>query len=279
MVEASIQIGVFQQSYDRRDWNYNDYFELIMISEGTGQRIVGDQVERFQPGDLVFLGRNLPHLWISDPIAIDPGSDRNVESIFVRFKLPFVEHSMIGLPEFINVRKAVDRSARGCEITGSTRNSIAALMMQLPYLDPFEQIINLLTILNHIGKSTDLRFLCSEQYPGFAQLASVKRVRVVQEYLMKNLQYPVNLSELAKLVGMQHAALCRLFRKETGCTITGFQNRLKMELATKMLLNENLKVEEVAYECGYNTISYFNRQFKKHTSHAPLEFRGLNRLK
>lgn len=274
MTEASIHVGVFQQSFDRRDWQYNDHYELIMISEGTGQRIVGDKVERFQPGDLVFLGRNLPHLWISDPVAIDPGSDRNVESIFVRFKLPFVEHSMMGLPEFANVRKAIDRSARGCEITGNTRNSIAALMMQLPYLDQFEQIINLFTILNLTGKSTDIRYLSSEKYPDSSQLASVKRIRLVQEYLMKNLQNSIVLRELAELTNMQEASLCRLFKKETGQTITNYLNCLRIELATKMLMNPNLKVEEIAFECGYNTISFFNRQFKKHTGMAPLGYRS-----
>lgn len=278
MDSTSIQVGVFQQSFDQRDWQYNDYFELVMISEGTGQLIVGDQVGRFQPGDLVFLGRNLPHVWISDAVTIDPGSDRCVESIFVRFKLPFVELSMMGLPEFAFIRRAIDQSVRGCEILGAARNTISSLMMQVPYLDNFDQVINLLSILNRIGKSDEIRFLSSEHYPHASQLASVKRVRLVQEYLMKNLQYPVNLIELARLVNMQHAALCRLFRKETGNTITGFQNHLKMELATKMLMNDNLKVEEVAFECGYNTISYFNRQFKKHTALTPLEYRKLNKL-
>jgi AraC-like DNA-binding protein len=273
MEKFTIHAGVFQQSFDKRDWHYHDYYELMMISEGTGQRIVGDQAERFQPGDLVFLGRNLPNLWISDPVAIDPGSDRCVESIFVRFKLPFVELAMMELPEFAFVRKAIDKSVRGCEIVGNTRNSIAALMMQVPYLDSFEQIINLLSILNLIGKSIDINYLSSEQYPYSLQMASVKRVRIVQEFLMKNLQTTVNLTELAQIASMQEASLCRLFKKETGHTITGYLNHLRIQLSAKMLMNQNLKVEEIAFECGFNTISYFNRQFKKATGLAPLAYR------
>jgi len=119
--------------------------------------------------------------------------------------------------------------------------------------------------------------LSSEQYPYALPLASVKRIRKVQEHLMKNLQHNVKLEELADLASMQHASLCRLFKKETGFTITEYQNHLRMELATKLVMNENLKIEEIAYECGFNTISFFNRQFKKSNGLAPLEYRRIKK--
>jgi AraC-like DNA-binding protein len=275
-VKPTIKSGVFQQSFDKREWHYHDSYELIMISEGTGQRIVGDQMSGFEPGDLLFMGRNLPHLWISDPVHIDPGSDRCVETIFVQFEDSLFNDQMIHLPEFAHVRAAIEKSSRGCSILGKTRDVISGLMMQVPYLDGFGQIINLLTILNEIGQSSAIHFLASEQYSNPVQITASKRVQTIRNHCIKNHQQPVNLNELANMVSMQPASLCRMFKQETGLTITEYQNRVRIDLASKMLMNGALKIEEIAYECGYNTISFFNRQFKKIHGISPNIYRKRN---
>lgn len=272
----SIQSGVFQQSFDQHEWHYHDSYELIMISEGTGQRIVGDKMENFKPGDLVFLGRRLPHLWISDPIKIDPGSDKCVESIFVQFEESFLDMKMIALREFESVRKAIERSARGVVILGKSRNQIAELMMQVPYLNGFEQILNTLSILDEIGRSEELSYLTSEKYPMTTKLHRSERVRTIRNYFMQNYQQQVDLALIAELVNMQPASLCRFFKSETGQTLTEYINRMRIDLASKMLMNKTLKVEAIAFECGFNTISYFNRQFKKITGTTPLIYQKNN---
>ena len=273
---SSIQSGVFQQSFDKREWHYHDSYELIMISEGTGQRIVGDTMEEFKPGDLVFLGRRLPHLWISDPIKIDPGSDKCVESIFVQFEESFLDMKMIALSEFELVRKAIERSARGIVILGKSRDRISELMMQVPYLNGFEQILNTLSILNEIGKTDEFIYLTSEKYPMAVKLHGSERIRVIRNYFMQNYQQQIDLNNIAQLVNMQPASLCRFFKGETGQTLTEYINRMRIDLASKMLMNKTLKIEEIAFECGFNTISYFNRQFKKITGTTPLLYQKNN---
>ncbi len=274
--KSSIQSGVFQQSFDKREWHYHDSYELIMISEGTGQRIVGDTMENFKPGDLVFLGKRLPHLWISDQIKIDPGSDKCVESIFIQFEESFMEMKMIALSEFESVRKAIEYSSRGIVILGQSRNKIAELMMQVPYLSGFDQILNTLSILNEIGQSKELCFLTSEKYPMAIKLHGSERVRKIRNYFMQNYQQQLDLQQIANLVNMQPASLCRFFKAETGQTLSEYINRMRIDLASKMLMNKTLKIEEIAFECGFNTISYFNRQFKKITGTPPLIYQKKN---
>ena len=64
--EESFFIGVFQDHIDQSVWHYHQEFELSFITEGTGKRIVGDSVEPFYPGDLIFIGPGIPHVWFSD---------------------------------------------------------------------------------------------------------------------------------------------------------------------------------------------------------------------
>jgi len=276
MANSSIKAGVFQHSYTQREWIYRNEYELLFISEGTGQRIVGDRIDSFKPGDLIFLGRMLPNIWVSDPIKVDPRSDRCVESIFIRFSHELLMGQLFSKPEFGSIRNAIHRSEQGCEIIGDARNKISELMMKVPYIGGFEQIVNLLNILNIIGSSNEINFLVSPQYPQTRQFRYSKRVQILQEYLMRNYQKPLQLEVLAQLLHMQSASLCRFFKRETNMTISEYLNRLRIDLASKMLMNEQLMVEEIAYDCGFNTISFFNRQFKKYTFYSPSEYRKVH---
>ncbi len=62
----SFYIGIFQDHIDKSHWHYHQEFELSFITEGSGKRIVGDSIEEFHPGDLIFIGPRIPHVWLSE---------------------------------------------------------------------------------------------------------------------------------------------------------------------------------------------------------------------
>ena len=80
---ASFSIGIFQDNLDKSSWHFHDNYEISFITEGTGKRIVADSIEEFQPGDLVFIGRSLPHAWIVDKEQFTPNM-RKLEMVFLQ---------------------------------------------------------------------------------------------------------------------------------------------------------------------------------------------------
>jgi len=93
------------------------------------------------------------------------------------------------------------------------------------------------------------------------------------KYLNKNFDKDISLSEAAKLAGMTEVALSRFFKQRTGKTFVDTLNEIRLGHASRMLIETTQSIAEVAYHCGFNNISNFNRIFKKKKDCTPKDFR------
>lgn len=270
--EDSFYIGIFQDNWEKSHWHYHNHYEISFITEGSGKRIVADSIEEFQPGDLVFLGKNLPHVWIVDKEQ-KLLTERTLEMVFLQFNSEVLSQPMLSLTEFSNVQKAVVLSECGLQITGQTLNEVSELMLQLPYLKGFDRMITFLKILDIIGRSDSLIKLASKSFLKSRFTTGNKRIETIHEYLMNNYRDEVDLARLSELVNMAEGSLCRFFKQNMGVTIFECLNKIKVDFACKLLMDKDLSVFEVCLDSGFNNLSHFNKQFRKYTGVAPLEYR------
>ena len=270
--DESFYIGIFQDTLEKSTWHYHDNYEISFITEGSGKRIVADSIEEFQPGDLVFIGRNLPHVWIADKDTLTPSS-RTLEMVFLQFTDKIIDSQLMNLPEFKNIVKALASSQRGIHIFGQTLNEVSELMLQMPYMKSFDRMLHFFKILDIIGRSDSLIHLASKEYLKSRFTTGNKRIALIHDYLMKNYQGDVNLSSLASQVNMAEGSLCRFFKMNMGLTIFEYLNKIKVEFACNLLMDGDLSITEVCFDSGFNNLSHFNKQFKKTTGATPSEYR------
>jgi AraC-like DNA-binding protein len=270
---ASFSIGIFQDNLDKCSWHYHDYYEISFITEGFGKRIVADSIEEFQPGDLVFIGRNLPHVWIANKETIPPGI-RSLEMVFLKFPPEALKPEFFALPELKHVANALKLSERGIRIIGDTLNQVSNIMLQLPYLDNFERFLQFFRLMDIIGQSKDLVPLASVNYKNMHFDTKNKRIVAIHEYLMKNYREEIDLENIASLVNMAEGSVCRFFKSHVGITIFEYLNKIKIDFACKLLMDRNLSILDVAIDSGFNNISHFNKQFKRITGFFPTEYRN-----
>ncbi len=268
----SFFIGIFQDNLEKSTWHYHNNFEISFITEGSGKRIVGDSIEEFQPGDLVFIGRNLPHVWIADKESRIP-TNRTLEMVFLQFTLNVLSPQLLILPEFCHVKRALDLSERGIQIIGDTLNEVSEIMLQLPYLKGFERMLHFFMMMDIIGESETNVPLASKEYLTSRFTTGNKRIEVIHNYLMNNYREDVNLKNLAALVNMAEGSLCRFFKMNMGITLFEYLNKIKTDFACKLLMNKDLGILDVCLDSGFNNISHFNKQFKKITGVPPSEYR------
>lgn len=133
-------------------------------------------------------------------------------------------------------------------------------------------------IMDFIGKSDSFQFLASESYVKSKFETASARVKGIHEYLMLNYREEINLEEIAEIVHMAPASACRFFKSNTGLTIFEYLNKIKIDYACKLLLNTDLNVVDISYDCGFNNLSHFNKQFRKFIGKTPTDFRRIRQL-
>ena len=277
--DQSFSIGIFQDNLEKSSWHYHNNYEISFITEGSGKRIVADSIEEFQPGDLVFIGRNLPHVWIADK-EILTSSARTLEMVFLQFTDKILGSQMLALPEFKHVAKALSLSERGIHIVDQTLNVVSELMLQMPYLKDFERMMHFFKMMDIIGRSESHLHLASKEYLKTRFTTGNKRIATIHEYLMKNYKEEVDLKKLAAMVNMAEGSLCRFFKMNMGMTVFEYLNQIKIEFACQLLMDKDLSILEVCFDCGFNNLSHFNKQFKKKTGVPPSEYRKrFNRMR
>ena len=269
---SSFFIGIFQDNLEKSTWHYHNKYEISFITEGSGKRIVADSIEEFHPGDLIFIGKKLPHVWIADSDTSTP-SGRTLETVFLQFSDDVLPGELLALPEFEHVNRALKLAERGMRIVGDTLNEVSRIMLQLPYMKHFERVLSFYNIMDIIGKSESVQLLTSEEYLKKRFSTGSKRIGLIHEYLMNHYKEEVDLEALAELVSLAKGSLCRLFKAETGTTIFEYLNKIKIDYACNLLMDEDHSVFDVSFDSGFNNLSHFNKQFKKQTGLTPSEYR------
>ncbi len=94
-----------------------------------------------------------------------------------------------------------------------------------------------------------------------------------KEYIQKNQAEDLSLGQVASAVHTSTFYFCKLFKKATGLNFTEYVSRVRIEKAKNLLLNPNLRISEIAYEVGFQSLTHFNRVFKKIIGESPTEYR------
>lgn len=112
-----------------------------------------------------------------------------------------------------------------------------------------------------------------KSYPASARTTKHEKVDQIAQYITKNFTKAISLSLLEKECYVSKYYLCRIFKEITGLTIVEYTNLIRIQNAQKLLEKTNDKITEIAHKCGYENITYFQRVFKNHLLHTPLNYR------
>jgi len=169
--------------------------------------------------------------------------------------------------------RAVDQARRrGVDIgTGSVR----AAYFETPVVPPakLESIAELLAIFaEHLAMQSN-RIMMQATHLESPVIARAK------QFILDNHAENLSLRLVSRAVNTSPFYFCKLFRKCTTVSFTEFVSRTRVEKAKHLLLNRNLRVSEIAFAVGFQSLTHFARMFRKTVGHSPSEFRGKNSIR
>jgi AraC-like DNA-binding protein len=254
-------------------WHYHPEYELVLITNGNGIRLIGDHIERFTENDLVFLGSYLPHEWRCDEQYYNSSGKFIGECLVIQFLHNSFGKEFFELPENHGIRNFFSMASQGAKIHGETKNNIILLIKRMLGMDEVERIYTLFSIFN-ILSSTDEYVLLSS--PAFLEPFSTSEndsLKKVIQYIHQNFQRDIKVDELLDISSMSNTTFFTAFKKMYRMTFKKYLLSIRIGFACRLLADESLNISQIAYESGFENLSNFNRHFKAYKGRTPREYK------
>ena len=247
-------------------WHFHPEYELVYIEGASATRHVGNHITSFNGSDLVLIGSNIPHL------NFDYGVTTEYRKEVLHIKPSFKETVISQFPELSSINRLMELSTYGLAFSGPTKKKVGALMKQLHLLEPFELFMKTMHILKILSNTSDFELLHKKPFINTYSKKEQARIRKIHALIDDQYKGKINVADVAASCNLSKPAFCRYFKKATGSTFIGFLNQYRISQSKRLLL-AGKNVGEACYECGFESLSYFNRTFKKVTGENPSEFK------
>ncbi len=266
---SSFRILVNPKLHDFYYWHFHPEFELTYIEGVDGTRHIGNHKANYYDGDLAFIGSYIPHL------NFDYGVKGLYSKIVLQIDKDFLSISNLSssTPELKKIHKLIEDSKFGIVFNNDLKKEIGPLMKKISEKSGFQLFLEVLHILEQLSKPKSYILLHKQPYQNNYYEKQQEKVRKVITFIESNYQNKITVADLAQLTNYSEAAFCRYFKKMTKLSFTTFLNNYRIDIA-KQLLMEGNNVTESAFSSGYESVSYFNRVFKKMVGLNPKDFKN-----
>ena len=242
-----------------------------MITRGTGTACLNTRTMHIEPGDILFINAGIVHSF--------RGDEKNPLAFYA---LDFGRELISSYGNDDIQQKYISRQANGELIF---RDHFKKDDVMWPYIEePLEEIRTLcskeMAKNELLIKSNLLRiwhYLCLDAEATSIPLKKkdderVRLIKQILQYIQENYEKNLTLCGLAAYFHMSEGQFCRFFKSQIGMTAIEYLNYYRIGVACDMLKEGILPISEIATECGYNNISYFNRTFRRYMHCTPGEY-------
>lgn len=253
-------------------WHYHPEVEICYVKQGSGKRIIGSSIENFEAGDLVLVGSNVPHSWITDEQFNNSSND--IEVFVVQFSLDVFQRFM-GMPEFHRVEQLLSESTKGLYFKRAEKYRLVELLLRLPPSSGMSKFLRLLELLEAFCDHNETVPLNPGGYTLLHKKHQEERILKVCHYIHEKFKEEIRISDLATLVAMNNASFCRFFKRTLGKTVVEYINEIRIDHVCNQIRNTKDPIYRIAYDTGFSSIAHFNKQFKRIMDLTPTEYRDI----
>lgn len=253
-------------------WHYHSEVELIYFHKGGGTQFVGDHIKRFQAGDIILVGSNLPHFWRYDDVYFSGEEEAPVHATVIHFSENFWGDPFLQLPETKAIRILLDKARRGILVNAREEARIAELVEKIRASEGIARIVALIECLSAFAATEHPYLLSSIGFqPDYSELEN-DRINAIYDYTLRHFSRKIYLGDVAAVAGLAPNSFCRYFKSRTGKTYTQFVTEIRVGHACRLLINNRISIKQLCYESGFNNFTCFHKNFKMITGKSPQHY-------
>ncbi len=249
-------------------WHHHPEFELTLTLNSRGQRFIGDHIGEYGDGDLVLIGPNLPHTWVSRS-KLDEA--RPHHALVMWFRPEWAAPLIGGLKELEPVGEMLSRASAGLQFSPTAAATARPAIETLFARRGEDRLLALLTVLALLARDREASPLAT--VVTHEDSADRTRIDRVLDHIHVNYADGISIDALADIAALSPSGLHRLFRRHTRQAVSDYVTRLRIGEACALLSGTSRPIAHVASDVGYNTLANFNRQFRALKGMTPREYR------
>jgi len=261
---------LFSRKKDKFDFplHFHEEYELNLILNAKGaRRIIGDHIDTIDDFELVFVGANLYHGWFTHECR-----SKIIQEVTIQFNNEILNAQFLSKNQSNYLKKLFEDSKKGVLFPVETVSAIKDMILILKDSQGFNSVLNFMQIFHQLSLSP-YKTLCNEGFQETSPNANSRRIKQIFDYMNKNFRNDISLNDISHLVNMHEVSLSRFIKKRTGKNFIDCLNEIRIGQVCRLIIDTTQSISEIAYNCGFNNISYFNRVFKKKKGCTPKEFR------
>lgn len=252
-------------------WHYHAEMEIVYIVKGEGIWMFGENVRRFSEGELLMIGQNIPHNFVTDKDI----HEKDVETICVQFSKKVFD----SFPEgelLADLFKEFDKGIIISDIDKAYKSKI--FEMEKFQGNSIKSLIAFFELLEMINRSREKNFVLKELFHKYNfSLQHLERLNVVLDYIHSNYLHNISLTEISEIAHYTPHSFTRWFKKKMGLTFIEYLHKIKLAHACQLLISSNNSISNIALQSGFDNISTFNRLFKEQLGCSPTKFKQKKR--
>ncbi len=271
-LNESFVVKYFDYKYYPTPWHYHPEYEIVLVTESSGKRYIGDAISDFEPGNLAMIGPNIPHTYRNSEQYYKKNSSLKARSYVIHFSEASLGKGFLELPEAKIIQSLFQRSKHGLDITGKTNEQASKKIIEIFSQKGIRRWHSLIELLMTIAESRKTKLITGTPQIGYNEKESARMCRVF-DWIAVEFCNEIRLGEAAKIACMNENAFSRFFSQRTRKTFSTFIQEMRLQKAAELLIENEMLVTEISFECGYNNISNFNRQFLNYYKMTPLNYK------
>lgn len=252
--------------------HYHREIELIYFKNGSGTQFIGNSVQPFKSGDVVLIGSRLPHYWKFDEAYFSPPDGKQTDVIVIHFCEDFLGENFLNLPENKMIRKLLQESKKGIQVPDHINWQIGALMEQIFLSVGAKRLLLLLEILCIVGTNHKPGNLLNDDFLYHTVIKENSPISNIYNFILSNFNKKIEIEQLADFANISVPSFSRYFKTHIGMTYKQFLLDVRVGQACKLLIEGQMNVKQIRYECGFQNVVSFHKQFKEVTGKSPLEY-------